>query len=126
MDGGSRGRRDGGVRPLLPAAGHDRRVGTHGVRRSRPTVAYIGWFGPRGLASVVFGLLLVEERVPGVHLLGRVIAATVALSILLHGLSAVFLAKRYGAWHRKAAERRPHLREGVPEGGGAGHSSPAR
>lgn len=91
-----------------------------------PTVAYIGWFGPRGLASVVFGLLLVEEHVPGVQLLGRVIAVTVALSILLHGMSAVFLAKRYGVWHRKAAERRPHLREGVPEGGEAGHSSPAR
>ncbi|MCX4906337.1 cation:proton antiporter [Streptomyces sp. NBC_00878] len=91
-----------------------------------PAVAYTGWFGPRGLASVVFGLLLVEERVPGVQLLGRVIAVTVALSILLHGMSAVFLAKRYGAWHRKAAERSPHVREGVPEEGEAGHSSPAR
>lgn len=91
-----------------------------------PTLAYIGWFGPRGLASVVFGLLLVEEHVPGVQLLGRVIAVTVALSILLHGMSAVFLAKRYGAWHRKAAERRPHLREGAPEGDETGHSSTAR
>ncbi|MDX3801668.1 cation:proton antiporter [Streptomyces sp. AK04-3B] len=91
-----------------------------------PTVAYIGWFGPRGLASVVFGLLLVEEHVPGVQLLGRVIAATVALSILLHGISAVVLARRYGAWHRKAAERRPHLREGPPEDGKAGRSSAAR
>lgn len=90
------------------------------------TVAYIGWFGPRGLASVVFGLLLVEERVPGVQLLGRVIAVTVALSILLHGMSAVVLAERYGAWHKKAAERRPHLREGMPEGGEAGPSSTAR
>ncbi|MER5436544.1 cation:proton antiporter [Streptomyces sp. NPDC002588] len=91
-----------------------------------PTVAYIGWFGPRGLASVVFGLLLVEERVPGIQLLGRVIAVTVALSILLHGMSAVVLAERYGAWHRKAAELRPRLREGVPEEGGAGHSSTTR
>lgn len=91
-----------------------------------PTVAYIGWFGPRGLASVVFGLLLVEEHVPGVQLLGRVIAVTVALSILLHGMSAVVLAERYGAWHRKAAERRPHLREGEPQDGEAGHSPTAR
>ncbi|MEV1027103.1 cation:proton antiporter [Streptomyces sp. NPDC050264] len=89
-----------------------------------PTVFYIGWFGPRGLASVVFGLLLVEEQhVPGMELLGRVIAVTVALSILLHGMSAVALAKRYGAWYRKAAERRPGLREGVPEDGEATHSS---
>ncbi|WP_185300275.1 hypothetical protein [Streptomyces finlayi] len=59
---------------------------------------------------------------PGLQLLGRVITVTVALSILLHGMSAVVLAKRYGAWHIKAAERRPHL----PEGGEAGHSSTTR
>ncbi|WP_328411846.1 cation:proton antiporter [Streptomyces violaceus] len=91
-----------------------------------PTVAYIGWFGPRGLASVVFGLLLVEEHVPGVQLLGRVIAVTVALSILLHGMSAVVLAKRYGAWYRKAADRRPRLREDLPGDGEAGHPPTAR
>ncbi len=91
-----------------------------------PTVAYIGWFGPRGLASVVFGLLLVEEHVPGVQLLGRVIAVTVALSILLHGMSAVVLAKRYGTWYRKAADRRPLLREDLPGDGEAGHPPTAR
>lgn len=91
-----------------------------------PTVAYIGWFGPRGLASVVFGLLIVEASVPGVQLLGRAIAVTVALSILPHGSSAIILAKRYGSWHRKAAARRPHLREGAPEDGQAGHSPRAR
>ncbi|MFF4255131.1 cation:proton antiporter [Streptomyces sp. NPDC001663] len=80
-----------------------------------PTVAYIGWFGPRGLASVVFGLLVVEEHVHGVQLIGRVVALTVALSILLHGMSAVFLAERYGAWHKKAASRSPRLREGAPD-----------
>lgn len=85
-----------------------------GSRLSLPTVAYIGWFGPRGLASVVFGLLVVEERVPGVQLLGRVIAVTVALSVLLHGVSAVLLSERYGAWHRRAAAARPDLREGAP------------
>ncbi|MGP4051886.1 cation:proton antiporter [Streptomyces sp. 2A115] len=106
---------------MLPVA-----LSLAGTGLALPTVTYIGWFGPRGLASVVFGLLLVEEHVPGVQLLGRVIAVTVALSILLHGMSAVVLAKRYGTWHRKAAERRPHLREGAPEDGEAGHSSPAR
>ncbi|GAA4032095.1 cation:proton antiporter [Streptomyces plumbiresistens] len=91
-----------------------------------PTVAFIGWFGPRGLASVVFGLLVVEEHVPGVQLLGRVVAVTVALSILVHGMSAVVLAQRYGDWHEKAAARRPNLREGVPQEGDPGHSSTAR
>jgi NhaP-type Na+/H+ or K+/H+ antiporter len=83
-----------------------------------PTVAFVGWFGPRGLASVVLALLVVEEHVPGVELLGRVVALTVGLSVLLHGVSAVALAERYGRWHRKAAAATPDLREGppVPEG----------
>ncbi|MFD8982780.1 cation:proton antiporter [Streptomyces sp. NPDC059564] len=81
-----------------------------------PTVAYVGWFGPRGLASVVLALLVVEEHVPGVELLGRVVAITVGLSVLLHGVSAVPLAERYGRWHEKAAAASPDLREGpVPE-----------
>ncbi|TJZ44557.1 hypothetical protein FCH28_29945 [Streptomyces piniterrae] len=63
-----------------------------------PTVAYIGWFGPRGLASLVFGLLVVEEHVPGVVLVGRVVAVTVGLSVLAHGMSAVAVARRYGQW----------------------------
>ena len=83
-----------------------------GLRPS--TVAYIGWFGPRGLASVVLALLVVEEHVPGVELLGRVVAITVGLSVLLHGVSAVPLAERYGRWHEKAAAARPDLREGTP------------
>ncbi|MGW1749543.1 cation:proton antiporter domain-containing protein [Streptomyces sp. NPDC002092] len=66
-----------------------------------PTVAYIGWFGPRGLASVVLGLLVLEEHVPGTETMGRVVAATVGLSILLHGVSASALAGRYGAWFRR-------------------------
>ncbi|MFD3469929.1 cation:proton antiporter [Streptomyces sp. NPDC058682] len=97
-----------------------------GTGLALPTVGYIGWFGPRGLASVVFGLLVVEEHVPGVQLLGRVIAVTVALSILVHGTSAAILANRYGAWHRKAAAARPYLREGVPEADSAGPSPTAR
>ncbi|WP_030926979.1 cation:proton antiporter [Streptomyces sp. NRRL S-646] len=79
-----------------------------------PTVAYIGWFGPRGLASVVLALLVVEEHVPGTQEIGRVVAATVALSVLLHGVSAVALAERYGAWFRRAgAAAGRELREGA-------------
>ncbi|MGW2835538.1 cation:proton antiporter [Streptomyces sp. NPDC001286] len=87
-----------------------------------PTVAYIGWFGPRGLASVVLALLVVEEsaHVPGVDLLGRVVAVTVGLSVLLHGLSAVTFAERYGRWYARAAAATRGLREeeSVPESPG--------
>ncbi|MFJ6755500.1 cation:proton antiporter [Streptomyces sp. NPDC091273] len=82
------------------------------------TVAYIGWFGPRGLASVVLALLVVEEHVPGVDLVGRVVAVTVGLSVLLHGASAVPLAERYGSWYEKAAAAGRDLREGTPVPGG--------
>ncbi|MEU3224766.1 cation:proton antiporter [Streptomyces microflavus] len=79
-----------------------------------PTVAYIGWFGPRGLASVVLGLLVLEEHVHGVELVGRVVAVTVGLSVLLHGISAVLLANRYGRWHEKTTARGRELREAAP------------
>ena len=79
-----------------------------------PTIAYIGWFGPRGLASVILALLVVEEHVPGVELLGRVVAVTVGLSVLLHGISAVALAERYGRWYEKAAAVTRGLREEEP------------
>ncbi|MFG5718544.1 cation:proton antiporter [Streptomyces murinus] len=80
-----------------------------------PTVAYIGWFGPRGLASVVLGLLLLEEEhVQGVELMARVVAVTVGLSVLLHGVTAVALADRYGDWHEKATAAGGKLREGTP------------
>ena len=52
------------------------------------------------------------------ELLGRVVAITVGLSVLLHGVSAVALAERYGRWHAEAAATSHDLREGppVPEG----------
>lgn len=93
-----------------------------------PTVAYVGWFGPRGLASVVFGLLLVEQHVPGIELLGQVIAVTIGLSILLHGMSAPYFADRYGNWYDNAKAATPDLREaqGTAEGFGKQHSGPRR
>ncbi|MEO3972530.1 cation:proton antiporter [Streptomyces sp. CAU 1734] len=79
-----------------------------------PTVAYVGWFGPRGLASVVFGLIAFEEQLPGTALFSGVIALTVALSVCAHGASAVFLGGRYGSWYADAVRGRPGLREKGP------------
>ena len=65
-----------------------------------PTVAFVGWFGPRGLASVVFTLLAAEglELDPDLTQVIAAICLTVLLSVLAHGLSADPLARRYGAW----------------------------
>ncbi|MEZ0095245.1 cation:proton antiporter [Streptacidiphilus sp. EB129] len=75
------------------------------------SVAYLGWFGPRGLASLVFGLIAYEEHLPGTALLSDVIAVTVGLSVLLHGASAPFLGDRYGDWFTQALRADPDLRE---------------
>ena len=66
----------------------------------RPTVAFLGWFGPRGLASIVFAVILVEEaHLANESLLQNAIFFTIALSVLLHGVTATPLAGRYGAWY---------------------------
>ena len=88
----------------------------------RPTVAFLGWFGPRGLASIVFAVILVEDaHLANESLLLNTIFLTIALSVLLHGLTATPLAGRYAAWfaaHPRdatpafesapATEQRPH------------------
>jgi NhaP-type Na+/H+ or K+/H+ antiporter len=56
---------------------------------SRRSVLFIGWFGPRGLASVVFGLLAVDALAsPGRELLGAAVACTVIASVVAHGVTA--------------------------------------
>jgi NhaP-type Na+/H+ or K+/H+ antiporter len=68
-----------------------------GTRLGWPTTAFVGWFGPRGLASVVFALLALEdlgEQVASPAVM--VITATVLLSVIAHGVSAAPLARRYG------------------------------
>jgi NhaP-type Na+/H+ or K+/H+ antiporter len=56
----------------------------------KTTVAFMGWFGPRGLASIVLGLVYLEEEkhLPGEQVTRLAVMATVLLSIFAHGLSA--------------------------------------
>jgi len=78
-------------------------IGTH----LRPaTVAFMGWFGPRGLASVVFTLLALEEieRGGAGGMLLQTVTWTILLSVVLHGISAPPLAARYGASIAKAGD----------------------
>lgn len=64
-----------------------------------PTVVFMGWFGPRGLASVVFGLLALEAGVPDLDPLLTTVVVTVGLSVFLHGLSATPLVGAYQRWY---------------------------
>lgn len=67
-----------------------------GAGLDRKTVLFIGWFGPRGLASLVFALLALEDLGTAADEVVAIIGVTVLLSVLAHGLSASPLAARYG------------------------------
>jgi NhaP-type Na+/H+ or K+/H+ antiporter len=78
-----------------------------GTGMGRVTVGFLGWFGPRGLASIVFVLILVEQtELPERSLMLTVVTWTVALSVYAHGLTAWPGANRYADWY--GAHRRDH------------------
>ena len=59
------------------------------------TLAFVGWFGPRGLASILYARIVVGEDLPVSALLESIVTLTVLLSTLLHGITAYPLARRY-------------------------------
>ena len=86
-----------------------------GTRARPPTVAFLGWFGPRGLASIVFAVILVEEAaLPHQETLLLAVVATVGLSIYAHGLSALPLTERYVSWYDAHPPERLPAMESVP------------
>jgi NhaP-type Na+/H+ or K+/H+ antiporter len=60
------------------------------------TLLFMGWFGPRGLASIVFVVMVIGEKLPGNQTIVAVVVWTIVFSILLHGLTANPLAAKYG------------------------------
>jgi sodium/hydrogen antiporter len=49
---------------------------------------FVGWFGPRGLASIVFAVIVLKENLPGSQTITDAVVCTIILSVVLHGLSA--------------------------------------
>jgi NhaP-type Na+/H+ or K+/H+ antiporter len=49
---------------------------------------FIGWFGPRGLASIVFAVIVLNEHLPGGDTISMTVVCTIILSVIAHGLSA--------------------------------------
>jgi NhaP-type Na+/H+ or K+/H+ antiporter len=93
------------------------------------TVAFLGWFGPRGLASIVFAVIVIEEsQLEHESLITSAIYLTVGLSVLLHGLTAAPLARRYASWFAAHPDGTPPMEGALADvprpRGSAGH--PAR
>jgi NhaP-type Na+/H+ or K+/H+ antiporter len=90
-----------------------------GTRARPPTVGFLGWFGPRGLASIVFAVIVIEESaLPHEALIVHAIYFTVGLSVLAHGISAAPLANRYARWYeRHPHDRRPPMESTPAEAG---------
>ena len=74
-----------------------------GSGESNACKLFLGWFGPRGLASIVFAIIVINENLPGGELMATVVATTVLLSLVAHGVSANPLARWIAGREGKAA-----------------------
>ncbi len=96
-------------------------VALAGTGLSKSSVAFIGWFGPRGLASIILALVVVEEEpdLPGLDLVIAATTVTVLASVFLHGISSRPFARLY-------ARRLKNLPPDAPELDQAGEVKPRR
>jgi sodium/hydrogen antiporter len=79
-----------------------------------PTVAFMGWFGPRGLASIVFALIAFDKGIPDRQMLFTTVMMIILLSVFLHGLSSVPLVAAYSRWYAAHVTEHPSASEEKP------------
>ena len=80
-----------------------------GTGMSTEDKLFVGWFGPRGLASIVFGVIVLNANLPNSGPIAVTVVCTIMLSILAHGITA-------NPWARAYGERRRLTNEGSPTG----------
>jgi NhaP-type Na+/H+ or K+/H+ antiporter len=92
---------------MLPVA-----ISMIGTNLRPPTILYMGWFGPRGLASLIFAAIVIEEvDLPATDLMVNIVILTVALSILLHGITAYPGANTYADWYERQEDDHDEMHE---------------
>jgi NhaP-type Na+/H+ or K+/H+ antiporter len=104
---------------MLPVA-----LALRGTGLSRSTILFMGWFGPRGLASIVLGMVYLEQQanLPGDATMRLAVMATVLMSIVAHGMSALPGA---AAYEKRVAALDPSAPEHeAVEGSGPGRNAP--
>ena len=85
---------------LTVARMHPVAVAMIGMKLNRITILYMGWFGPRGLATIVFAALVVTDAdLPGTSTINVIATCIVGLSVLLHGLTAYPGSQAYADWY---------------------------
>jgi NhaP-type Na+/H+ or K+/H+ antiporter len=91
-------------------------VSLYGSRLSRASVLFMGWFGPRGLASIVLGMVHLEQQAQlgSEEVIRLTVMVTVFLSIFAHGLSAIPGSKLYAARVETLGESAPERERGSP------------
>ncbi len=90
-------------------------IAMSGSRARPPTVGFVAWFDPRGLASIVFaGSDIEESSLPHETLIVQAIYLTVGLSVLAHGLTAAPLADRYARWYERHPRAKAPPMESAP------------
>jgi NhaP-type Na+/H+ or K+/H+ antiporter len=83
-----------------------------------PTLAFVGWFGPRGLATIVFAVILIDESsLPHERTLLLAVVATIGISVLAHGLTSRPLTNRYVGWYTSHPREELPPMESVPAAG---------
>jgi NhaP-type Na+/H+ or K+/H+ antiporter len=85
-----------------------------GIGISGPARAFIAWFGPRGLNSLLFALLVVLSELPDSNILFAATGSVVLVSVLAHGITATPLTTRYA--RRIARETLAEERSSTAEG----------
>lgn len=76
-------------------------VAVAGTGAAWSTKLFMGWFGPRGLATIVFTVLLLDQAIPNKELIAAIAVTGVVLSVYAHGFTAPWLSRVYADWYKK-------------------------
>ena len=82
-----------------------------GLELQLDSTLFVGWFGPRGIASIVYGLLILENSIPSSELMFTTMAVTVSISVFAHGMTAFPGA----IWYANRISDKEDLHDRMPE-----------
>ncbi len=97
------------IRPLTVA------LSLRGMKLHPVTVGFIGWFGPRGIASILYVFIVLENNLEGMSVIYGAALLTVLISVFAHGITAAPGAKWYGSRIESRVDADSNEMQEVPE-----------